>query len=351
MISLVPITCPSVCRAIVRLKIWQVRPLPFGLEWPPPPPGALTSRNRLQPAEPGARPRRAHEPPGELLTDRAMFQVEYRISTRAVDNEDCCVDGALRDMLRHQHGRAWKAEFAFRLETNAHAGLHNTCRVAVGVSGGQMSSNESDDGSNRLGQRLSSWKRIAAHVGRSERTVRRWENHENLPVHRLHHNKVSSVYAFVTELDAWLSQRSDHPIMHEQGHSTLAFQPLLDLSEHSDCGHICLGLTEHLSSRFCDGLSRPVEVLDWNREAATAGQGRAGDYCITGSVRTHQGARKVTLHLVRQFDGSILEHVDLFCGSDDVFEWEELVARAALDAFLPMLTGASDKGLGASTPT
>ena len=214
-----------------------------------------------------------------------------------------------------------------------------------------MSAGKSDDSSNGSGQRLSSWKRIAAHVGRSERTVRRWENLEDLPVHRLKHNTASSVYAFVSELDAWLSERSDHPIMHEQGHCTLAFQPFLDLSEHSDCGHICLGLTEHISSRFCDGLSRRVEVLDWNRHADTVRPGRDADFCITGSVRTHQGKRKVTFHLVRQLDGSILEHVDLFCGSDNMFESEELVARAALDAFLPVLNGASDKGPGAATGT
>lgn len=51
--------------------------------------------------------------------------------------------------------------------------------------------------------RLDSWKEIAAYLNRSERTVRRWESNEELPVHRLQHDKRGSVYAYARELDAW----------------------------------------------------------------------------------------------------------------------------------------------------
>ena len=51
--------------------------------------------------------------------------------------------------------------------------------------------------------RLDSWKEIAAHLGRSVRTVQRWEKHEGLPVHRLEHAKQGSVYAYIEEVDAW----------------------------------------------------------------------------------------------------------------------------------------------------
>jgi tetratricopeptide (TPR) repeat protein len=56
--------------------------------------------------------------------------------------------------------------------------------------------------------RLDSWKEIAAYLQRTERTVRRWETLEGLPVHRLHHEKRGSVYAYAHELDAWLQSRS-----------------------------------------------------------------------------------------------------------------------------------------------
>lgn len=57
-------------------------------------------------------------------------------------------------------------------------------------------------------RRLESWKQIAAYLGRDVTTVRRWEKHEGLPVHRLHHNKLGSVYAYTTELDAWRDERA-----------------------------------------------------------------------------------------------------------------------------------------------
>ncbi|HET6897356.1 MAG TPA: tetratricopeptide repeat protein, partial [Vicinamibacteria bacterium] len=55
--------------------------------------------------------------------------------------------------------------------------------------------------------RLESWKEIAAYLGRSPRTVQRWERLEGLPVHRLVHDKLGSVYAYKTELDAWWESR------------------------------------------------------------------------------------------------------------------------------------------------
>jgi len=57
-------------------------------------------------------------------------------------------------------------------------------------------------------RRLESWKAIAAYLGRDVTTVRRWEKREALPVHRLHHSKLGSVYAYTTELDAWRNGRA-----------------------------------------------------------------------------------------------------------------------------------------------
>ena len=54
---------------------------------------------------------------------------------------------------------------------------------------------------------MESWKEIAAYLRRSERTVRRWEEKEGLPVHRLQHDKRGSVYAYARELDRWRDSR------------------------------------------------------------------------------------------------------------------------------------------------
>lgn len=55
--------------------------------------------------------------------------------------------------------------------------------------------------------RLDSWKEIASHLGRSVRTVQRWEKHEGLPVHRHAHAKQGSVYGYSDEIDAWWESR------------------------------------------------------------------------------------------------------------------------------------------------
>jgi TolB-like protein/Tfp pilus assembly protein PilF len=51
--------------------------------------------------------------------------------------------------------------------------------------------------------RLESWKEIASYLKRDVRTVQRWEKKEGLPVHRHVHEKLGSVYAYKSELDAW----------------------------------------------------------------------------------------------------------------------------------------------------
>jgi Tol biopolymer transport system component len=56
--------------------------------------------------------------------------------------------------------------------------------------------------------RLDSWKEIAAYLGKSVRTVRRWEQAEGMPVHRHLHDKQGSVYAHRSELEAWRKRHS-----------------------------------------------------------------------------------------------------------------------------------------------
>ena len=56
--------------------------------------------------------------------------------------------------------------------------------------------------------RLDSWKKIAVYLKRDITTVQRWEKREGMPVHRHVHDKMGSVYAFQSELDAWMRARS-----------------------------------------------------------------------------------------------------------------------------------------------
>jgi Tol biopolymer transport system component len=72
----------------------------------------------------------------------------------------------------------------------------------------QPESPEAQPNGEYAGRRLESCKEIASYLKRSEKTVRRWEENEGLPVHRLLHEKRGSVYAYSHELETWLKSHS-----------------------------------------------------------------------------------------------------------------------------------------------
>jgi TolB-like protein/Flp pilus assembly protein TadD len=59
-------------------------------------------------------------------------------------------------------------------------------------------------------RKLESWGEIAAYLRREVRTVQRWEKTLGLPIHRLPVGKLSSVYAYPSELDKWYVERDPH---------------------------------------------------------------------------------------------------------------------------------------------
>src|SRR5437667_8820683 len=89
-------------------------------------------------------------------------------------------------------------------------------------------------GAAQAGRHLDSWGEIAAHLHRSISTVQRWEKQEGLPVHRIAHSKLGSIYAISSELDAWYEARSDAvpgPVhAAADGRITLAVLPFQNLS-------------------------------------------------------------------------------------------------------------------------
>src|SRR5256885_15417584 len=74
--------------------------------------------------------------------------------------------------------------------------------------------------------RLDSWKEIAAYLNRDVTTVQRWEKRERMPVHRHQHDRLGSVYAFSSELDAWLQSRRQHLEAEEKGQGRSAETPV-----------------------------------------------------------------------------------------------------------------------------
>ncbi len=81
---------------------------------------------------------------------------------------------------------------------------------------------------------LDSWKEIATYVKRDVSTVQRWEKREGMPVHRHVHDKRGSVYAFGSELDAWLQSRRLR--LEEEEKERLAETPVNAEGDHEPKG-------------------------------------------------------------------------------------------------------------------
>jgi len=60
-------------------------------------------------------------------------------------------------------------------------------------------------------QFLNSWKEVAQYVGRSRRTIQRWERDLGFPVHRPHGRIRSAVIAVPTEVDEWIRSTPVRP--------------------------------------------------------------------------------------------------------------------------------------------
>src|SRR5437868_15424081 len=78
--------------------------------------------------------------------------------------------------------------------------------------------------------RLDSWKEIAAYLKRDVTTVQRWEKREGMPVHRHQHDRMGSVYAFSSELDAWVQTRRQH--LEQEEKERAAETPVDDEGDH-----------------------------------------------------------------------------------------------------------------------
>ena len=75
------------------------------------------------------------------------------------------------------------------------------------------------------GDRLDSWKDIAAYLKRSVSTVQRWEQEEALPVRRHQHGQLGSIYASRAELDAWWEARRPALHHHDDDEAEVAEEP------------------------------------------------------------------------------------------------------------------------------
>lgn len=112
---------------------------------------------------------------------------------------------------------------------------------------------------------LSSWKDIAAHLGKSVRTVQRWEIELGLPIHRPNQRQQRIILAYPDELKRWAGvRRAPQRSSGEQATAELEKNKSLLMSRvqklHS--------LTVSLSERTAATLDRAQRTRSLARKAA-----------------------------------------------------------------------------------
>ena len=196
------------------------------------------------------------------------------------------------------------------------------------------------------GERLDSWKEIAAYLKRGARTVQRWEREEGLPVHRLQHDKLGSVYAWSAELDRWWAARTavdtpPAPIVE----ASVAVLPFADMSRERDQAYFCEGIAEEITSALgrAEGLRvasrtsafrfRPGTVD--GREVARRLRVRT---LLEGSVRKSGDRVRITVQLSDAHTGYQLWASRYDRELRDIFAVQDEIARAVVGALRLALT-------------
>jgi TolB-like protein/tetratricopeptide (TPR) repeat protein len=169
-------------------------------------------------------------------------------------------------------------------------------------------------------RRLDSWGEIAAYLHRSVSTVQRWENQEGLPVHRIAHSKLGSVFGLSDELDAWRESRRDvvsgpaPAVDAASGRIALAVLPFQNLSG-PDQDYFSDGLTEELITQLArlrpDRLAviartSAMQYRNTTKDVRTVGAELGAGYILEGGVRRGNDRVRVTAQLISTGDGTHL---------------------------------------------
>jgi TolB-like protein len=207
------------------------------------------------------------------------------------------------------------------------------------------------------GDRLESWKEIAAYLNRGVRTVRRWETEEGLPVHRHVHRTLGSVYAYKSEIDVWRQTRPGRPAgptpadglrgAAAETMTSIAVLPFTNLSIDPENAYFADGLTEEVIAdlsrvRRLRVISRTSSMVfkDTRKDLKTIARELGVRYVLQGSVRRAGSQLRISAQLI---DASRDEHLwaENYDGTlEDVFTIQERLARLIVTALELRLTDA-----------
>jgi len=201
--------------------------------------------------------------------------------------------------------------------------------------------------------RLDSWKAIARYLGRSVRTVRRWEQHEGLPVHRQMHQAQASVYAFRHELDEWRGSKARTPEAETSANSrkdraptagagetpAIAVLPFSFAGPDTNQAWVAEGLTEEMIS----GFSRLAELRvtsktssdtfkDSDQDSRTIAATLGVNHLLEGGVVGDGRRLRINVRLIDPREDKNIWSRSFGGAMDQVFEIQEQIARAVVDA-------------------
>jgi len=210
-------------------------------------------------------------------------------------------------------------------------------------------------------ERLDSWKEVAAYLRRGARTVQRWEREQGLPVHRLQHDKLGSVYAYTDELDAWWESRrtqlENPPPAAPCAERSIAVLPFMDMTREKDQDYLCEGLAEEIIT----ALSKVHGLRVASRSSSFCCRGGAQDAretgrrlqvktLLEGSVRQAQDRLRIAVQLIDAETG-FQQWSAAFNGEmKEIFELQEEIAGSVAGALQVKLSAAEKEAI-AKSPT
>ncbi len=160
---------------------------------------------------------------------------------------------------------------------------------------------------NGNGARLDSWKDIASYLRRDVRTAIRWEKEKGLPVRRVPGGQRKAVFAYISELDTWLTHEELEPQGLKPGsfHSSYGAAESRALSKPGQ--ELAVSGT---SEAALDFGGQPSRRLSWHYYVALfAAVAFVATVVIAFGTRTHAGGPNspvradFTLNSLRAFDG------------------------------------------------
>ena len=200
--------------------------------------------------------------------------------------------------------------------------------------------------------RLNSWKEIAAYLDTSVRTVQRWERIEGLPVHRHEHTSVATIYAYSSEVDAWLGSRRKQPRPaaglpappeSARAPKRLIVLPFRLFQPDPEIEFLAFGLADAITASLAglDSLvvrsslvaARYAGKIDLKRISSEA----AVDLVLTGTLLRSGSQLRVTAQLVEAAGGAVVWSQAAQSGLQDAFQLQDQVVARIVDSLaLPL---------------